>query len=68
MSALAAGPVVLAFEDVHWVDPTSLELIESLQPLTGSAPLMVLAIFRPNKRTPHGGCTRRAYASTRTAT
>jgi class 3 adenylate cyclase/tetratricopeptide (TPR) repeat protein len=51
VSTLAARqPVVLSFEDVHWVDPTSLELIESLLPLTGSAPLMVLGIFRPNRQ------------------
>jgi class 3 adenylate cyclase/tetratricopeptide (TPR) repeat protein len=51
VGALAARqPLVLAFEDVHWVDLTSLELIESLLQLTGSAPLMLLGIFRPNKQ------------------
>lgn len=46
------GPLVLLFEDLHWVDPTSLELVESLLPLTQSAPLLLLAIFRPNEQEP----------------
>ncbi len=53
IGALASnGPVVLLFEDLHWVDPTSLELIEALLPLTDTLPLMLFAIFRPNKQDP----------------
>jgi predicted ATPase/class 3 adenylate cyclase len=53
VGALAStGPCVLVFEDLHWADPTSLELIESLLPITGSAPLMLLAIFRPQSQDP----------------
>jgi predicted ATPase len=44
---LAAGPLVLYLDDLHWSDPTSLELLQSLLPLTGSSPLMVLTAFRP---------------------
>lgn len=45
-------PVALLFEDLHWVDPTSLELIEALLPITERAMLMVLAIFRPQAQEP----------------
>ena len=46
------GPLVLAFEDLHWVDATSLALIEELLPLTEVAPLMLVAIFRPQPQEP----------------
>ncbi|HLF28278.1 MAG TPA: adenylate/guanylate cyclase domain-containing protein [Anaerolineae bacterium] len=47
-----ARPLVLAFEDLHWADPTSLELIEQLLPLTDRAPLLILALFRPRRQEP----------------
>ena len=48
VEALASSrPVVLVCEDLHWVDPTSLELIEQLLPLTDRASLMVVGNFRP---------------------
>ena len=43
-------PVVLVFEDLHWVDPTSLELILRLVPMTERAILMVIALFRPREQ------------------
>lgn len=43
-------PTVLVFEDLHWVDSTSLELIEQLLPVTDRAPLMIIAIFRPHSQ------------------
>ena len=45
-------PVVLVFEDVHWIDPTSLDLLEQLLPLTDRAPLLILALFRPRRQEP----------------
>ena len=48
----AARPLVLVFEDLHWVDPTSLELLERLLALTDQAPLMVVAVFRPWSQEP----------------
>jgi class 3 adenylate cyclase/tetratricopeptide (TPR) repeat protein len=45
-------PLVLMFEDLHWVDPTSLELIEQLLPLTEQGKLMLLALFRPQAQEP----------------
>ena len=45
-------PLVLMFEDLHWTDPTSLDLIEKLMPLTSELPLMILAVFRPQIEEP----------------
>jgi ABC-type oligopeptide transport system substrate-binding subunit/class 3 adenylate cyclase len=41
--------MVLVCEDLHWADPTSLELLEHLLPLTGKAPLLFLCVFRPER-------------------
>ena len=43
----AIQPLVLVFEDLHWVDPTSLDLIEQLMSLTDRVPLLLIGIFRP---------------------
>ncbi|MBI4306864.1 MAG: AAA family ATPase [Chloroflexi bacterium] len=45
-------PVVLVFEDLHWVDSTSLELIEHLLPVTEQSTLMLLAVYRPQRQDP----------------
>ena len=42
-----AGPTVLALEDLHWADPTSLRLTEELAVLVLEAPLLVLVTRRP---------------------
>ena len=47
-------PVVLAFEDLHWADPTSLDLIHSLAERGAQAPLLVVATTRPEFRAPWG--------------
>ena len=45
-------PLVLVFEDVHWGDPTSLDLLETLMPLADRVPLMILGVFRPVRQDP----------------
>ena len=45
-------PVILMFEDVHWIDPTSKELLERLLGLTDRSALMILCAFRPWKDEP----------------
>ena len=45
-------PVVLAFEDLHWADPTSLDLIQALAERGAQAPLLVIATTRPEFRAP----------------
>ena len=47
-----ARPTVVMLEDLHWIDPTSLELLERLLPLTDSTALMVLVLFRPAREDP----------------
>jgi DNA-binding SARP family transcriptional activator len=44
---VASGPAVLALEDLHWADPTSLRLTSHLASLAASQPLLVLATSRP---------------------
>ena len=39
-------PVVLVFEDMHWIDTTSIELIQSLLPLVETHPVIVAGVFR----------------------
>jgi class 3 adenylate cyclase/tetratricopeptide (TPR) repeat protein len=48
----AEQPLVLFFDDVHWIDPTSLELLESLFPLAGRAPILIAIAFRPRRQEP----------------
>ena len=45
-------PVVLAFEDLHWADPTSLDLLKMLAERGATAPLMIVATARPEFRAP----------------
>jgi DNA-binding SARP family transcriptional activator len=44
---VASGPAVLALEDLHWADPTSLHLTGHLARLAASRPLLLLATSRP---------------------
>jgi class 3 adenylate cyclase/tetratricopeptide (TPR) repeat protein len=46
-SAARERPLVLVCEDLHWADPTSLELVEHLLPLTDRASLLLVSAFRP---------------------
>ena len=43
----AVAPTVLALEDLHWADPTSLRLTAELTELAGDRPLLVIATSRP---------------------
>jgi ABC-type oligopeptide transport system substrate-binding subunit/class 3 adenylate cyclase len=42
-------PLVVVCEDLHWADPTSIELLEQLLPITERVPLLLLCVFRPVK-------------------
>jgi class 3 adenylate cyclase/predicted ATPase len=54
LAGARAQPVVLAFEDLHWADPTSLDLIQALAERGAQAPLLVVATTRPEFRAPWG--------------
>ncbi len=40
-------PLALVFDDLHWADLSSVELLEALLRLPDTEPLLVLAVFRP---------------------
>ncbi len=40
-------PLVLAFEDVHWAEPTLLDLIEHLADWVRDAPVLIVCLARP---------------------
>jgi ABC-type oligopeptide transport system substrate-binding subunit/class 3 adenylate cyclase len=46
------GPLVVVCEDLHWADPTSLELLEGMLRLTDEAALLLILVFRPERE--HG--------------
>ena len=41
------GPTLLALEDLHWADPTSLRLTEAISSLATDGPLLLLLTRRP---------------------
>ena len=41
-------PLVLVFDDVHWAEPTFLDLVEYLGAWTEDAPILLLALARPD--------------------
>jgi ABC-type oligopeptide transport system substrate-binding subunit/class 3 adenylate cyclase len=41
-------PLVVVCEDLHWADPTSLELLERALTLTDHASLLLICLFRPD--------------------
>ena len=43
----ARRPVFILFEDVHWIDPTSLELLDHLVPYLRSLPVLLVVSSRP---------------------
>ena len=50
-------PVALAFEDLQWADPTSLELMRTLAERGAQAPLLIIVTMRPSS-TPLGASGR----------
>ena len=45
-------PTVLMFEDLHWMDESSTNLLEHLLPLTETVPLLIVGLSRPERDTP----------------
>ncbi len=52
LAGARSQPVVVAFEDLHWADPTSLDLLRPLAERGAQAPLLLLATTRPEFRSP----------------
>jgi class 3 adenylate cyclase/tetratricopeptide (TPR) repeat protein len=51
----ALRPTILFLDDLHWADPTSLDLLQSLLPITDRLPLLVICAFRPQRMEPSWG-------------
>jgi class 3 adenylate cyclase/predicted ATPase len=54
MAGARAQPLVLAFEDLHWADPTTLDVLGGMAERGARAPLFVVATTRPEFRPPWG--------------
>ena len=50
LAGARSQPVVLAFEDLHWADPTSRDLLRALAERGAQAPLFLIATTRPEFR------------------
>ncbi len=54
--------LVIWIEDIHWADPATIEIINTLGQRTDRARLMILATTRPVTASPSAGALRRAQA------
>ena len=52
LAAARTQAIVLAFEDLHWADPTTLDLMRVLAERGAQAPLLIVATTRPEFRPP----------------
>jgi class 3 adenylate cyclase/predicted ATPase len=48
-------PVVMVFEDAHWIDPTSRELLDLIVERIPSLPVLLIVTFRPEFQPPWTG-------------
>ena len=61
IASARSQPMVLALEDLHWADPTTLDLLRSIAQSGALSPLFVLVSSRPEARPPWA--TRPHYGS-----
>ena len=61
----SAGPLVVVFEDLHWASDTLLDLVEHVTVARTNAPLVMVALARPEllDRRPTWGGGRRSFTS-----
>ncbi len=52
MAGARVQPLVLILEDLQWFDPTSIDLVRALSDRGAQAPLLILAMARPEFRAP----------------
>lgn len=48
----AVRPLILILEDLHWADPSSVELLTKLLPIASSSPLLFCLVMRAERDTP----------------
>src|SRR6185295_10270655 len=62
----SAGPVALLLEDLHWSDPSSIDLLRHLAPRAGEQRLLLIGTLRPadveRSHHPIKNCTREMQA------
>ena len=49
------GPVLMLFEDVHWIDPSTRELLELVIERVPNLPVLLIVTFRPEFQSPWTG-------------
>jgi predicted ATPase len=54
MAGAKVQPIVPAFEDLHWADPTTLDVLRSIAERGAQVPLYIVATARPEFRPPWG--------------
>jgi class 3 adenylate cyclase/tetratricopeptide (TPR) repeat protein len=52
LAGARSQPAVIVFEDLHWADPTSLDLLRALAERGAQSPLLIVATTRPEFRVP----------------
>jgi len=55
MSASQKNPLILVFEDLHWIDSLSMELLTSLVEGIANVPVGIIAVYRPEFAHTWGG-------------
>lgn len=59
LAALARHqPLLMIYEDVHWIDPSSLELLDRVVDRVAGLPMLLLITFRPEFQQPWAGLSR----------
>src|ERR1700737_28961 len=48
-------PVLMIFEDLHWIDPTSRDFLDLVLARIDSLPVLLVATFRPEFQPPWAG-------------
>ena len=48
-------PVLMVFDDIHWIDPSSRELLDRVMERVADWPVLLLAMFRPEFQPPWTG-------------
>jgi DNA-binding CsgD family transcriptional regulator len=51
LAVAETGPTLLVIEDLHWADPASLDLLRSIVPRLGTAPLLTVVTYRVDELT-----------------
>lgn len=51
-ATFSSRPTVLVFDDMHWADAASIELLRELLPLTGELGLVLICAFRAERQAP----------------